>query len=66
MSQLHSILDEFACSPECPICEGHGMVCENHPDTIWRGIVGEYDGTECCGGAGAPCPNIAKVRRRTR
>lgn len=31
----------------CPICDGVGLVCENHPDVPW---------TDCqCGGAGMPC-----------
>jgi hypothetical protein len=35
----------------CPICEGIGWVCENHPDQPW---TGPHACT--CGGAGAPCP----------
>lgn len=60
------ISDEFVCSPECLVCHGVGTVCENHPDAPWRGMTGEYDGTECCGGAGMPCPNIAIVRAAQR
>lgn len=47
-----SILAAFICSPECPVCHGEGMVCENHPSVAWG------DGYACCGGAGMPCPNI--------
>jgi hypothetical protein len=54
---LRSITEEFVCSPECPICHGEGIVCENHETVAWE------DGDGCpCGGAGAPCPSIAIVR----
>jgi hypothetical protein len=54
------ISDEFVCSPECPVCRGEGIVCEDHPATPWNG-----GDPPCCGrGAGAPCPSIAIVRRR--
>jgi hypothetical protein len=53
--QPGSIVAEFVCSPECPVCHGEGTVCEAHPDVAW----GEGDG--CCGAAGMPCPNIAKA-----
>lgn len=33
---------------ECPICEGWGWVCEDHPDKVWA-----PGGCEC--GAGMPC-----------
>lgn len=39
-------------SPEqkaCEICQGTGLVCEDHPDKAWR------DGEGCCGGAGKLC-----------
>lgn len=56
---LPSIADEFICSPECPVCLGDGIVCEDHPDRRWL----EQDGNEaCCGAAGMPCPSIAKAR----
>lgn len=35
--------------PDCPLCLGSGHVCEDHPDSPWRG-------GECCGAAGMPCP----------
>lgn len=44
----------FECVPDCPVCDGEGAVCENHPDMPWR----ETDGCVC--GAGAPCPEIVK------
>ncbi len=53
---LGSIVDEFVCSPECPICLGSGIVCEDHPDQPWD------DGDGCCGAPGMPCPSIAKAR----
>ncbi len=35
---------------ECPVCEGWGWVCENHPERVWDTSAG---GCEC--GAGEPC-----------
>jgi hypothetical protein len=57
VSSLTSIVAEFVCSPECPVCGGSGHVCENHPDREWLNSGG------CCGGAGMPCPSIAEARR---
>jgi len=38
---------------ECPVCDGTGVVCENHRDRPWDGMS---DHAEACGcGAGAPC-----------
>jgi hypothetical protein len=31
----------------CPICDGSGWVCEDHPDKPWQ--------HDACGGAGSPC-----------
>lgn len=56
VSELGSIADEFVCSPECPVCFGDGIVCEDHPNVAW------CDGDGCCGGAGMPCPSIARAR----
>lgn len=54
---LRSITDEFTCSPECPVCLGSGIVCEDHSDTPWD------EGDGCCGAPGMPCPSIAAARR---
>jgi hypothetical protein len=35
--------------PDCPVCQGIGWVCENHPDKPWDGEKG------CICGAGMPC-----------
>lgn len=56
---LTSIVDEFACSPECPVCYGDGIVCENHPDKVWDP---DETGVGCGCGAGMPCPSIALAR----
>jgi hypothetical protein len=34
----------------CPICEGEGWVCENHPYVKW-----DSGWQVCCHGAGTPC-----------
>ena len=44
MSELAKLTD-----PNCPICQGEGWVCEDHPTQRW------YDGHGCCGGPGMPC-----------
>lgn len=56
---MGSITDEFICSPECPTCEGTGIVCEEHPTTS-----GAWQDETCCGAAGMPCPSIAIARER--
>jgi hypothetical protein len=38
----------------CDRCQSCGWVCENHSHTPWSGMVA---GVDCCGGAGAPCPD---------
>lgn len=56
-----------SCAPEqafaeerCLRCDGEGWVCENHPDQPW------YGGTpDCCGGAGAPCPDCSPFTQLT-
>ena len=50
LSPLRSIHEVTRGNVECPICEGWGWVCENHPDKVWDTSAG---GCEC--GAGAPC-----------
>ena len=45
--QLRSILEAFVCTPNCPNCDGGGIVCEEHPQERWP----EHD----CGAAGMPC-----------
>jgi hypothetical protein len=52
----------FVCSPECPICEGAGIVCENHPDQVWAEVTLPRHGCAC--GPGVECPNIAIMRNR--
>lgn len=41
-------------SDNCPICTGHGWVCETHPNQPWHGLMPEGS-VRCCDGAGAPC-----------
>ena len=36
-------------NPACPVCNGVGWVCENHPDKPWDADLG------CVCGAGVPC-----------
>jgi hypothetical protein len=38
-------------SPNCPVCEDCGWVCEDHADTPWSG-----EHACICGGARMPCP----------
>ena len=38
------------CRADCPVCEGEGIVCEEHPTVRWR------DGDGCCGAPGMACP----------
>lgn len=49
MTELLRIGDVTRGDQNCPVCQGEGWICENHPDTAWG------DGLNCCGGAGAPC-----------
>ena len=50
--ELRSIHGVTQGNAECPICEGEGWVCENHPDKTW-GQGGGAGRCEC--GAGMPC-----------
>lgn len=78
---LRSIVDEFVCPPECPVCLGGGHVCEEHPSHAWgdlfgdqpTGLVPRGDGavigpdSACyCGAPGMPCGNIALAREALR
>lgn len=57
---LPSIVDQFTSSdPDCPSCQGGGIVCENHPHLPWDGII--QGGCGC--GAGAPCPRCTPQQR---
>ena len=56
---LRSILDAFGCVPDCPVCLGSGTVCEHHPDRPSDTLTAPPIGCDC-GGAGMPCPEIAK------
>jgi len=40
--------------PPCDVCDGTGLVCEDHPDRPWFGLSAR--GCDC-GGAGALCPS---------
>lgn len=42
---------------KCRVCDGTGLVCENHPEelTPWGDASDREDACAC--GAGAPCPN---------
>lgn len=56
--ELGPISDMFVCRPDCPVCEGDGIVCEDHPMTPWRPDIERHsrdDGT-ICRAAGMPCP----------
>jgi hypothetical protein len=44
--------------PYCPVCDGTGVVCENHPDCPWDGHSDREDACGC--GAGMPCPRGCK------
>lgn len=52
---MSSILERFACEPDCPRCAGYGHVCEDHPDLPWGGLVPKSHGGCECGAAGMPC-----------
>lgn len=54
-ADLPTIDDLITCSPECPTCQGDGLVCEDHPDQPW---LDRHD----CGAPGMPCPSIAAAR----
>jgi hypothetical protein len=55
--------------PDCPVCFGHGQVCDAHPDRAWGpGLPGEYFPTDrmCfCGAGPRPCPGGFDATRRS-
>lgn len=55
---LGSIVDEFVCVDDCPVCHGAGIVCENHPAQVWDP---DETGVGCGCGAGMPCLGVAGV-----
>jgi hypothetical protein len=53
-----------ATSPDCPVCLGHGRVCDAHPGLAWGpGLPGGYfpDDRVCwCGAPSRPCPGVVE------
>jgi hypothetical protein len=51
-----------ATSPDCPVCLGHGQVCDAHPDQAWGpGLPAgyfPYDRVCWCGADPRPCPGV--------
>lgn len=48
---------------KCPICDGQGWVCENHPQVKW-----DNGWAMCCDGLGMPCEcnHLHKNNRKGR
>lgn len=60
LMNLHTVTQ-----PKCPVCLGHGLVCDAHPDLAWGpGLPSEYfpgDRVCWCGAGARPCPRSVKL-----